>query len=107
VGRFVFVYAGGGPMGATEEEQQKMMHEWGLWFGSIGDQGEAVVDPGTPLGTSSTVTSAGVTEGGAPAISGYSIIAAESLEDACKAANGCPVLAAGGSVHVYEAMPMP
>jgi hypothetical protein len=104
VGRFVFVYSGGS-MGATEEEQQKAMEKWHTWFGSIGEAGEAVADPGSPLGASSTVTSAGVTQGDAPALGGYSIIVADSLEGACEAAKGCPILAGGGSVHVYEAMP--
>ncbi|MGH3341095.1 MAG: YciI family protein [Propionibacteriaceae bacterium] len=37
---------------------------------------------------------------------GYSIINAESLAEATKKADGCPVLESGGSVEVYEALPM-
>jgi hypothetical protein len=37
-------------------------------------------------------------------LSGYSIIAADSLDAAVELAQGCPVLADGGTVNVYEAV---
>jgi hypothetical protein len=40
------------------------------------------------------------------ALTGYSIVAAGSLAEATELAGGCPVLQSGGSVDVYEAMPM-
>jgi hypothetical protein len=33
-------------------------------------------------------------------------VSADSLSDAAAKAKGCPVLAGGGSVEVYEAIPM-
>ena len=45
-------------------------------------------------------------DGAAGGIGGYSVISANSLADAAGKAKGCPVLAGGGSVEVYEAMPM-
>lgn len=104
MGKFVLAYTGGGEMGESEEEQQEIMGHWMNWFGALG---EAVVDGGNPFGASATVGSDGeVAEHGASALNGYSIIDAESLEDACEKAKGCPVLAGGGSVEVYEAVPI-
>jgi hypothetical protein len=101
--KFVLAYRGGG-MGSTPEEQQKLMEAWMNWFGSLGD---SVVDGGAPFGASSTIASNGsVKDGGASTLSGYSIITADGLSDANGKAKGCPVLTTGGSVEVYEAMPM-
>lgn len=79
-----------------------MMDAWRKWFASIGNQ---VVDPGNPLGPGREVNEHGVKE--LPldmhAITGYTIINAESMAEAVKIAQGCPVVA---SMRVYEAMPM-
>ena len=104
MGKYVLAYSGGGSMGESEEEQEAIMGQWMTWFASLA---EAIVDGGAPFGPSATVASDGeVSEGGASALSGYSIISAESLHDAVEKAKGCPVLAGGGAVHVYETIPM-
>ena len=59
-----------------------------------------MLEEGNPFGASAPVTATGVTPGG-PA-GGYTIIDAASLQDATDKAQGCPVLATGGSVEVYE-----
>lgn len=65
--KFVLVYTGGGSMGGTPEEQQKMMENRMNWFGSLG---EAIVDLGSPSGLSCTVGSNGsVHDGGAAGLS--------------------------------------
>jgi len=46
-----------------------------------------------------------VSDGGAAGLSGYSIISAGGIDEAVALARGCPVLAAGGSVEVYEVVP--
>jgi hypothetical protein len=38
-------------------------------------------------------------------LTGYSILAADSLDAAAALAKGCPLLAAGGSIEVYEVVP--
>ncbi len=102
--KFVLVYTGGGSMGDSPEEQQKIMEAWMNWFGSLGD---AVVDGGSPFGPACSIASDGsVRDGGAAALSGYSIINAENLKDATAKAKGCPVLSDGGGVEVYESMPI-
>ena len=101
--KFLLAYKGGA-MGETPAEQQKQMEAWMNWFGSLG---ESVVDGGAPFGSSSTIASSGATsDGGKSALSGYSIISAGTLDEACTKAKGCPVLSTGGSIEVYEAMPM-
>ena len=100
--RFVYLYSGG-QVAESPEAQAESMRVWGAWFGALGD---AVVDIGNPFGAASTLTAEGATTGGASTLGGYSIVEAASLDDAASKAGGCPVLASGGSVEVYQAIPM-
>jgi hypothetical protein len=90
-------------MGDTPEAQEQAMAVWMSWFGSLG---QAVVDQGSPFAPGSKTISSGgsVTVGGASLLTGYTIISAESLAEAVEKAKGCPVLATGGSIEVYEAL---
>lgn len=98
--KYLMAYRGGGDMADTDEQRQAVMAAWGAWFGELGS---AIVDPGNPCGAAATVATDGsVSEGGASALSGYTLINADSLEAASALAKGCPVLSAGGSVEVYE-----
>jgi hypothetical protein len=102
--KYLFVYHGGGHP-ESKDEIAKVMTAWGQWFGSMGS---AVIDGGNPVGKSSTVKSNGsvVSNGGANPASGYSLIEAASLDDALAKAKKCPILAAGGSVEVAQAIDM-
>ena len=103
MGKFVFLYTGG-QMSDTPEAQKAAMDAWMGWFGTLGDD---ILDPGNPFGASSTVKSDGSSQDGAAGgAGGYSVISANSLSEAASKAKGCPVLAGGGTVEVYEAMPM-
>jgi hypothetical protein len=102
--KFVFVYRGGAGMEATAEAQQKTMAAWGAWYGKLG---QAVVDGGAPFGASTSVSSSG--RGGAGAgsgLGGFTIVSAESLDAAAALTDGCPVLAQGGTVDVYDCIDM-
>ncbi len=102
--KYLFVYHGvTGAM--TAEEKKTIMNAWGSWFGSLGS---AVIDGGNPVGPSSTVKTDGslVSGGGANPASGYSLIEAKSLEDAHAKAKGCPILKAGGTIEIAQAMDM-
>ena len=96
MGKFVLAYRGGS-MAETPEAQEQAMAAWGAWFGSLG---AAVVDGGAPFGESAAVGGGAVTS----SLTGYSILDAADLKAALKLAEGCPVLANGGSVDVYEAI---
>ena len=101
--KYLFVYHGGGA--PNPADHKKIMDAWGAWFGSMG---AAVIDGGNPVGKSSTGKSDGslASGGGANPASGYSLIEASSLEDAHKKAKGCPILQAGGSIEIAQAMDM-
>jgi len=99
--KFVYIYSGG-KMPETPEEGQQVMAAWTAWMGGLGD---AIVERGNPFGASTTVTPSGAT--GTPGTAGgYTVINADSLDDAAKRADGCPIFAAGGTVDVYEAVEM-
>jgi hypothetical protein len=100
---YLLAYTGGSGMAETEAEREAAMAAWGAWFGELGS---AVVEAGAPFGPSASVTSSGG-DGAAPTgLSGYSVISAGSLEAATALVGKCPVIASGGKVDVYEAIPV-
>ena len=99
--KFVYLYSGA-PMADTHQAQEEAMQEWTAWFGGLGS---SVSDIGNPFGVSATV-GAGGTSSEASGFGGYSVIEADSLDDATAKASGCPALKSGGKVEVYEAVPM-
>ena len=100
--KYLFVYHGGS-MPQSEAEVAEVMAAWENWLGGMGAD---VVDGGNPVGQSTTVQSDGsvVSDGGANPASGYGLFNAANLEDALAKAKGCPILQAGGSVEVAEAI---
>jgi hypothetical protein len=101
---FLLVYTGGG-MPASDAERTKVMDAWGAWFGRLGP---AVVDAGNPIGPKAkSISSDGSVHDGAvgTAASGYSILKADSLNQAVELAKGCPVLESGAKISVYETFP--
>jgi hypothetical protein len=102
--KYLFVYHGGSHPG-SQEDVKKVMDAWGKWFGSLG---AAVIDGGNPVGKSSTVKPDGSLDGGGGAnpASGYSLIEAADLQEAHKKAQGCPLLMAGGTIEIAQAIDM-
>jgi hypothetical protein len=96
---YLLLYAGG-KMPESEEEQAAVMKAWDDWFHQLGG---ALKDGGNPFTPQSKSISAGgdVSDSGGSA-SGYSIITADSLDDATEKAKGCPVLQGGANITVYE-----
>jgi hypothetical protein len=86
-------------MAATEAEREAAMAAWGEWFGKLG---AAVIAIGNPLGASTSVSASGSNGAAGSGITGYSVIAAESLDAAASLVTDCPIIAAGGKVDVYE-----
>ena len=89
-------------MPATEAEQAAVLQAWGAWYEQLGS---AVVDGGNPFTpmAKSIASNGSVSDGpiGTPA-TGYTIVAADSLDAAVELAQGCPVLQGGGEISVYE-----
>jgi hypothetical protein len=97
--KYLLLYEGGG-MPETDEARAAVMQAWEAWFQQLGG---AVADPGNPFTPGSNRVGAdGSISPGAGAASGYSIIEADSLAAATDMAKGCPVLAGGASIGVYE-----
>jgi hypothetical protein len=85
------------------EAGAELMAKWKAWLGGLGD---AVVNPGTPLEKSKTVSSAGVSDdGGSNPLSWFSIVKADSMDAALEMAKGCPHFELG-TIEVAEAMEM-
>lgn len=99
---YVLAYRGGSGMATTPEAKQQAMAEWGAWFGSLGS---ALVDGGNPFGESRIVHPDGSSTPGGD-LNGYTILDATDLAAAADLAKGCPLLAGGGTVEVYETIPM-
>ncbi len=97
---YLLAYHGGG-MPQTDQERARVNAAWGQWYKQLG---QAVVDGGNPVGQSMMISADGSTKpgGGTNPVSGYTIIKADSMSDAVKMSQGCPVLASGGSVEVGE-----
>jgi len=102
--KYVFAFHGGGAP-SSPEEGEKVMAAWGAWMASLG---ENLVDPGAPVGASTTLSRAGATEGGgANPLSGYTVVQADSMEQAMEFGKTCPMLdAPDGSIEIAEVMEM-
>jgi hypothetical protein len=99
---YVLIYNGGSGMAASPEESAKILEAWGVWYGGLG---AAVKDGGNPFSPNAKMVSADGSVTAVPAdmlMSGYSILTADSLDAATTMAKGCPVLAGGGKIAVFE-----
>jgi hypothetical protein len=95
----VSYYGGGGPPSSPEAAQQ-MLAAFQAWVSEVGD---AMIDPGAPLGPGRSVAASGVGDGGSgPA--GYSLIRANDLDAAVALVTGHPFVARGGTLIVSEAV---
>ena len=93
----------GGKEPESPEEGAKGMEKWKAWMGGLGD---AMVNPGTPMGMNKTVTSDGVSdEDGPNRLTGYSIVKADNMDGALEMAKTCPFLEMG-TLEVAELMQM-
>jgi hypothetical protein len=102
--QFVFVYLGGNQPSSPEAAKKHFL-KYTEWLSSLGD---SVISPTIPLKNTSTVSSDGtVREGGSSAMSGFTIIKADSMAAALSIAQACPFLEIGGSLEVSELMQMP
>lgn len=99
--KFLLIYTGGN-MPEGEEAQAKVLKAWGEWFEGLG---AAVVDAGNPIGpdTKKIASNGDLSDASlSPMLTGYSILEADSFDNAVKMAQGCPGLKDGGDVYVYE-----
>lgn len=101
--QYIIVYLGGNQP-ATPEEGQKHFAKYQEWLSSLGD---AAIIPMNPFQDTRTVNPDGsVAPGSTTAMSGYTIIEADSMEAALTIAKACPFLDIGGSLEVSELIKM-
>ncbi|GAB4366087.1 MAG: hypothetical protein Kow0042_05780 [Calditrichia bacterium] len=102
--RYLIVYLGGGQP-SSPEEGKKNFSKYMEWLSSLG---EMAISPANPLKNTHIISPEGtVTPGSKTAMSGYTIIKADSMDAALKIARACPFLEVGGSLEVSEMVEMP
>ena len=95
----------------SPEEMQNIMKQWENWMGGIAAQNK-LVSVGSRLGIEGVTIKSGnvITNGPYPElkeiVGGYTLIKADSLEDATEIAKDCPILNVGGSVELRVQIPM-
>lgn len=95
---YLLVYHGGG-MPETQAEGARIMQAWTDWFGTLGG---SLVDGGNPASKTKAIAADGSVSDDPTGPSGYSVISADSLDEAVAKAKGCPVLQGGASIQVVE-----
>ncbi len=91
----------------SPEEMQAITKRWMDWVGGIAAQNK-LFDRGNRLSSSGRVVKPDnvITDGPyseiKESVGGYSIVKADSYEEAVEVAKGCPVLQMGGNVEVRE-----
>jgi hypothetical protein len=105
--KFIYLYRGPAtPMSdLTPEQGTDRMATFGAWMVKVG---AALVDGGTPFGSSASVRDDG-TEGPAGDLIGYTIVEADDLAAAKALTNGLPFLSGSDgkcAVEIFELLPM-
>ena len=98
MGKYVYVYYAGKNTDAGDDAA------WGQWFGELGSK---LIDGGNPFNEGGqAVHHGGVMDVKDMPVTGYSIVNADSMEEATELAKSCPLVKSDGVVCVYEALPM-
>lgn len=101
--KYLIVYLGGNPPNSPEEGK-KHFEAYKNWLKSLG---EALISPANPLKNTHTIDpDRQVTPGSRMAMSGYTIIEADSIEEAIKISKSCPFLDIGGTLEISELIEM-
>lgn len=92
---------------ASPEDMQNSMKKWMDWMGGIAAQnklvnrGNRLERDGKVLNSNNMITDGPYAET-KESVGGYSLVNAETIEEACELAKGCPILSFGGSVEIRE-----
>jgi hypothetical protein len=99
--KYLLLY-GAGRMPETDQERAQVTKAWDAWFTQLGP---AVADRGNPFTPSvKKIAGGGLVTEAKPTAGGYSILEADSLDQATKLAKGCPVLQGGTDITVFETL---
>jgi hypothetical protein len=97
--KFLFLYTGGNPP-KNEAEGKAVMAAWMAYYGKIGP---SIVDGGAPFASETKLVGKASHANG----KGYTIVQANSFDDAVKLTDGHPHVAHGGGIEIFEIAPMP
>ncbi len=102
---YMVLYSGGMGMQEDPEVMQQIMAEWGAWYEQMGS---AIVDGGAPFADSKHIAGSGVQDGplGDTPATGYTVIAADSLDAAAAACDSHPHVKHGGQIQVFMCVDM-
>jgi len=99
--KYIIVYLGG-EQPTDSDVAEKHMEKYREWLKSLGD---SIVSALNPLKDTHVINSAGeVAIGSSTAMSGFTIIEANSLDAVLEMSKSCPFLEIGGSLEVSELM---
>ncbi len=96
---------------ASPEEMQLLMKQWMDWIGGIAAQnklttaGNRLASDGKVVKANNVITDGPYTEL-KELVGGYSIVKADTIDEAAELAKGCPILKMGGNVEVRELVKM-
>ena len=99
---YIIAYHDSGKRPESKEAGARQMEQWKVWVGGLGD---AIVNPGTPLANSKTVSTGGVADTGLNGLTGFSIVKADTMDAAIEMAKACPYLEMG-TLEVAEVRQM-
>jgi hypothetical protein len=110
--KFMFIFHGSQPTGASPEQMQAHMGKWMAWIDSLAKEGKYV--SGEPLVPGGKIVSGSngksVTDGpfteGKEVVGGFFIINAADMNEAVAISKHCPDFELGGSVQVRQVMKM-
>lgn len=90
----------------SPEDQAKGMEAWMTWAKKCGNK---LVDLGAPLANGQSLNPGGKSKSSSKEVAGFSILQAESIEEAKQLLQGHPHLSWGAScsIEVHETMPIP
>jgi hypothetical protein len=103
--RFMFLYRRDADMQMSPDEMQKMMQRWNDWIadglkkGWMLDTGDGLLPDGRQVNAKKVISDGPFVES-KEIVGGYSLIEAETIDDAAELAKGCPVFERGGMVEV-------
>jgi hypothetical protein len=95
----------------TTEEAQMVTLQWMDWIKNISaknklvDRGNRLNDSGRVLKSKDVITNGPYTDI-KESIGGYTLIKANSYDDAIELSKGCPILSFGGTVEIREISPL-
>ena len=111
--KYMYLFRGGDARLAelSNEHKQQHMQKWGAWMQELAQQGKLV--DGLPLsGDGKVVEKAGATVHDGPfaegteVVGGYLIVNADSIDDAVKLSEQCPIFEYDGTCEVREILSM-